>query len=112
DSAQGLAWFSTGYVRVSIRQVAPRLGSLTRFCGCSRVANSLATGNKASSDSASGSLRSVFLASLLRPPFVLFCGSYDHGQCVDAERVATNRAVDCDTCGDAVNGQDIFQERG
>ena len=92
--------------------MAPRADKDARFRGNSSVVNPFATDHKGGSDKASRAVGTIFAASLLRPSSVLFRRSHAHGQCVDAERMATIRTSERDIYGDVDHSEDFLKERG
>ena len=112
DAAKTRARVRTGSIRVSVRQVAPRPDKDAGFRSSGGVANSFATDHENGSDKASGAARTILSASLLRTSSILLRRSHADGQCVDAEWVATIRAVEHHAHGNVSRGKNLLEERG
>jgi hypothetical protein len=67
---------------------------------------------EANGDTTSGANGTIFLTGFLRASFILLRGSYAHGQCNHAERMATIRAIEYHPCRDVDHGKDVLKERG
>src|SRR5580693_1128874 len=92
--------------------MASRTDKDSRFRGSGSIANPFATDHEDGSDKASRTVRTIFAASLLRPPSVLFRRSHADGQCVDAKRMAAICTSKHDIYGDVNRREDFLQERG
>jgi len=92
--------------------VAPRSDKDSRLRGRGSLADPFTIDHEKSGDKASGVVGTIFAASLLRAPFILLRRSHSHGQCVNAEWMATICTLERDTYRDVNHSEDFLEERG